>query len=111
MPNGLTNESMLERIYTELVGLSNLYGAAYILRAVGIDSAGGEEEERSEVWLRDFQQRLTMVATANLAALGATAHPGVTNRRRRIRSLQLRRVDGYSGAHEELTTLPTYTSE
>jgi hypothetical protein len=98
-------------LYTELVGLSNLYGAAYILRAVGIDSAGGEEEERSEIWLRDFHARLAAVASANLAALGATAQTGVTNRRRRIRSMQLRRVDGYSGAHEELTTLPTYTSE
>jgi hypothetical protein len=98
-------------LYTELVGLSNLYAAAYILRAVGIDTSSGNQEDRSEVWLEDFRTRLHSLAASNLAALGATALPASSNRRRRVRTLQLRRIDGYSARHEGAAVEPLYPSE
>ena len=100
-------------LYTELAGLSNLYAAAYVLRAVGVDTATGVEEDRSEIWLRSFHDRLQSLSASDLTALGAAANGTGTavQRRRRIRTLQLRRVDGYSATYEASETGYEYTSD
>lgn len=89
-----------EDLYEELRGLNNLYAAAQAMRARKIDTTSGEEENRAEIWLRDFWQQLRDMIAMDLTAAGLTATTTTTARRRRIRTLQLRRVDGYSGAHE-----------
>lgn len=84
-------------LYPELTGLENLYAGAYILRSIAVDVASGETEDRSEVWLKDFYGQLKDLAASNLSLLGATLLPSSTvGRRRRIRTLQMRKVDGYS---------------
>lgn len=83
-------------LYPELTGLENLYAAAYILRSQAIDTASGESEARSEVWLEDFYRQLASLAASDLSLWGVTPLPATTTTRRRIRTLQMRKVDGYS---------------
>lgn len=91
-------------VYAELTGLENLYAAAYVLRARGIDVASGDDEKTSEVWLEDFYNQLKDLAASNLALLGVTLLPSTTpTRRRRIRTLQMRKVDGYSRGRTDET--------
>jgi len=84
--------------YAELTALANLYGAAFVLMARGLDSATGEAENRSDALMRQFSDGLTSIAGSDLSALGvsASATTGVNAGRRRVRTLQLRRVDGYT---------------
>jgi len=84
--------------YAELTALANLYGAAFVLMARGLDSATGEAENRSDALMRQFSDGLTSIAGSDLSALGvsASATTGVNAGRRRVRTLQLRRVDGYA---------------
>lgn len=84
--------------YAELTALANLYGAAFVLMARGLDSATGEAENRSDALMRQFSDGLTSIASSDLSALGvsASATTGVNAGRRRVRTLQLRRVDGYA---------------
>ena len=84
--------------YAELTALANLYGAAFVLMARGLDSATGEAENRSDSLMRQFSDGLTSIASSDLSALGvsASATTGVNAGRRRVRTLQLRRVDGYA---------------
>lgn len=84
--------------YAELTALANLYGAAFVLMARGLDSATGEAENRSDSLMRQFSDGLTSIAGSDLSALGvsASATTGVNAGRRRVRTLQLRRVDGYA---------------
>ncbi len=102
-------------VYGELTALNNLYAAAYSLRARGLDIMNGEEESRSEVWLKSFNDQLKELADSNLAAVGATVATGETSggipARRRIRSMQLRRIDGYSGTYEDTEIPYDYVSE
>ena len=60
--------------------------------------AEGKGESRSEAYLKDFFSRLKTLAEQDLTAQGLTLRPTGTTRppRRGIRSMQLRRVDGYS---------------
>lgn len=84
-------------LYPELAGLENLYAAAYVLRTQAIDTTSGESEERSEVWLADFYRQLKDLVGSNLSLLGLTPLPSTTpSRRRGLRTLQMRKVDGYS---------------
>ena len=85
-------------VYAELTALANLYGAAHVLTARGLDSANGEAENRSDVWLARFNAELTSLAASDLSALGVSSAPttGVNAGRRRVRTLQLRRVDGFT---------------
>ena len=85
-------------VYAELTALANLYGAAHVLTARGLDSANGEAENRSDAWLQRFDETLKALAASDLSALGvsSSATTGVNAGRRRIRTLQLRRVDGYA---------------
>lgn len=98
-------------VYPTLTALNDLYAAAYVLRARGMDIIQGEEENRSEMMLRDFYKRLEMLAKQDLTALGLSLRPAPAQRRRRIRTLQLRRVDGYSAAYEETAPIPEIVSE
>lgn len=81
-------------VYDELTALNNLYAAAYALRARGMDTGTAEDESRDVIWLREFEERLTELANSDLSQLGVTAVTG--QKRRRIRTMQTRRIDGYS---------------
>jgi hypothetical protein len=98
-------------IYDELAALNNLYAGAYVLRSRGLDVMAGDEESRSEVWLRQFERQLAALAESNLSALGVTTVTGGEAQRRRIRSMQMRRIDGYSGTYEDAETAYDYPSE
>ncbi len=87
------------KVYAELTALANLYGAAPVLTARGLDSANGEAENRADVWLERFGETLKALAASDLSALGvssAVSPTGVNAGRRRVRTLQLRRVDGFA---------------
>lgn len=99
-------------LFPSLRALNNLYGAAYALRARGLDVVEGREESRSETYLADFRQRLTELTGQDLTAMGLTLRTTTTAPKRRlVRSLQTRRVDGYSGAYGGLTRQYEYPSE
>ena len=85
-------------VHAELTALANLYAAAHVLIARGLDSANGEAENRSDAYIERFGSELSALASSDLSALGvsAAATTGVNAGRRRIRTLQLRRVDGYA---------------
>lgn len=85
-------------VCAELNALANLYGAAHVLTARGLDSASGEAENRSDVWLARFTEELASLAASDLSALGVSSATttGVNAGRRRVRTLQLRRVDGFT---------------
>ena len=85
-------------VHAELTALANLYAAAHVLIARGLDSANGEAENRSDAYIERFSSELSALASSDLSALGVSAAPttGVNAGRRRIRTLQLRRVDGYA---------------
>lgn len=97
--------------YTEITALSNLYAAAYCLRARGLDTGTGENESRDIIWLAEFERRLAGLVTSDLTLSGVSLVTTGTQRRSRIRSMQLRRIDGYSGANEGSATEYTYPSE
>ena len=85
-------------VHAELTALANLYAAAHVLIARGLDSANGEAENRSDAYIERFTSELSALASSDLSALGVSAATttGVNAGRRRIRTLQLRRVDGYA---------------
>ena len=85
-------------VHAELTALANLYAAAYVLIARGLDSANGEAENRSDAYIERFTSELSALASSDLSALGVSAATttGVNAGRRRIRTLQLRRIDGYA---------------
>jgi hypothetical protein len=99
-------------VYPSLRALENLYAAAYTLRARGLDVVQGREETRSEIYLKDFFDRLKILASQDLTALGLILRttPTVATRRG-VRSMQLRRVDGYSAAYSGTTDEPDSVSE
>lgn len=99
-------------VYPSLRALNNLYAAAYTLRARGLDVVQGREETRSEIYLKDFFDRLKILAGQDLTALGMILRttPTVATRRG-VRSMQLRRVDGYSAQYSGLTDEPDSVSE
>ncbi len=83
-------------IYPELSALANLYGAAMALQARGLDAVQGEAENRSETMLTRFYTQLGELAKADLSSMGVTPVTPTTSTRRRLRTTQVRRVDGYS---------------
>ena len=85
-------------VHAELTALANLYAAAHVLIARGLDSANGEAENRSDAYIERFTSELSALASSDLSALGVSAATttGVNAGRRRIRTLQLRRIDGYA---------------
>ena len=99
-------------LYSELSSLANLYAAAQAVQARSIDSLTGDGEARSQTWLDRFYAQLKDIAGSDLSLLGATVIATPTaagSGRRRLRTLQIRRVDGYSAAADdviEATTIP-----
>jgi hypothetical protein len=88
-------------LHTELVAIGEQYAAAQALRARGLDAMTGGTEDRSTVLMREVTQRLNSLAEQDLTAVGLVLRPLVTGQRnRRLRSVQMRRMDGYSGARE-----------
>lgn len=90
-------------LYPELTALNNLYAAAYALLAYGVDTASGEQDSRSAVWLDRFQAQLTALVSADLTLAGATVATTTTAPRRRARFVQVKRVDGYSAPHDDIS--------
>lgn len=85
-------------VYDSLTALNNLYAAAYVLRAKGLNVVDGGDEDYSATMLKEFYTRLKELAAMDLTLLGLTLRPTTTAlKRRRFRTTQLRRVDGYSG--------------
>ena len=97
-------------LYAELTGLNNLYAAAYALQSRGLDTLSGEGETRSDVWLARFNAQLTDLCASDLAGVGAT-QTTTSGTRPRLRSTQLRRIDGYSAAQEDATYTPLYPDQ
>ena len=88
-------------LYSELGALANLYAAAQAVMARSVDNLSGESEDRATMWLERFYAQLKEIASSDLSLLGATAIANPSSAgsgRRRIRTLQMRRVDGYSAA-------------
>ncbi len=83
-------------LYPELVALNELYAAAQSLRARGLDSITGAGEMRSDVWLREFAQQLDDMVRSDLTGAGVTQATVTGVRTQRMRSTQVRRIDGYS---------------
>lgn len=96
-----------------LCSLENLYGAAYALRARAMEISHDEEESRSEIYLKDFRAQLLDLTKQDLTALGVGLRPATNpaQRRRRLRSLQIRRIDGYSAARGLTDTTPLDADE
>lgn len=90
-------------VYGECTALNNLYAAAYCMRARSIDTATGyktAEDGRDSQWLREFAERLADLVGSDLTLSGVPVVATGTKKRTRIRTLQIRKVDGYSGAFE-----------
>lgn len=87
-------------ILPELDGLANLYAAAKGIMARGLDSASGDNESRSGDWLNRFDKQLKDLAASNLSLFGMVLAPSPTEPtpayRRALRSVQMRRVDGWT---------------
>jgi hypothetical protein len=86
-------------ITPKLDSLANLYAGAYVLRARGLDTLVGETEQRSDIWLREFRDALqALVDGGDLTGVGLVLRPATAaTLTRRVRSIPMRRVDGYSG--------------
>lgn len=99
-------------VYGELAALNNQFAAAHVIRARGLDTVQGTSEDRSVIWLEEFRQQLSDLAASDLSGAGVSLASTTSSGRRRIRSTQLRRVDGYSGTYEgDYSDLYDYTSE
>ena len=86
-------------VYKRLAALNNLYAAAYALRARGLDVLIGESEMRSDVWLREFREGLAALSASDLTGAGVSQREIVGQPRRHVRTIQMRRVDGYSNGY------------
>lgn len=97
-------------IYPVLEAMTQLYAAATVLQAQGIDTNSGAEENRSEKMFARFYKWLGLINGSYLEALGVPI-AATPPRSRRRRTTQLRRVDGYSGTYEGSTMQYSYASE
>ena len=89
--------------YAELTALNELYAAAYVVQARGLDTVQGTDENRSEQWLTRFYAQLTALVTGGLPDVPTATATATT--RRRVRFTQVKRVDGYSAVHDDDTEL------
>jgi len=91
--------------YPTIRALANLYATAYTLRARGLDMVQGQQESRSETYLKEFRTSLASLAKTDLTSQGVPLRdsPGAMPVRRGVRSMQLRRVDGYSEDSQGIT--------
>ncbi len=86
-------------VYPELTALNELYAAAYVVMARGLDTVSGENENRSGVWMQMFHDRLAALTGAALPDVPVTVSAGVA---RRLRTTPVRRVDGYSRVYDDV---------
>lgn len=93
-----------------LTGLAQLYAAANVKQARGLDSTNGENENQSEGMFKRFYAGLKMLSGGNLEAMGATLL-STAPRNRRMRTRQIRRIDGYSATYEGSAVPYDYPSE
>lgn len=89
--------------YPELTAINELYAAAMGIRARGLDTMQGLTESRSDVWLREVRERLKDLTTMDLTAVGVQQTTTTAVKRQRLRSVQVRRIDGYSATVGEPT--------
>lgn len=87
-------------LHVELVAIAEQYAAAQALRARGLDSLTGASEERSTILMREVTQRLAGLAQQDLTYMGAIVQVSANRANRRLRSVQIRRIDGYSRGAE-----------
>ena len=87
-------------VYAELVWLNNWFAAALAKQARSLDSATGDGETQSAQMLAQFDARLADLCSSDLSGVGVTLATTTGGRRPRLRSTQMRRVDGYSAAVE-----------
>jgi hypothetical protein len=92
-------------VYAELTALNDLYAAAYVVQARGFDTVQGTDENRANAWLERFNTQLAALVGSDLTGVGATLAPATaTAPRRRARFVQLKRIDGYSAVHDDIST-------
>jgi hypothetical protein len=83
--------------YSIIVRLNDLYAAACAEQAVNISTAGPGEETRSEKLWKQYKTELTDFLSGDLTLAGLSlAATAATAPRQRIRSLPLRKYDGYA---------------
>ena len=97
-------------VYEELQALNDLYAAAFVLRARGLAIATGLEQDQATIWLAEFASELQDLAASNLVAAGVPLATTTTSGKRRIRSVQTRRIDGYSAQDEDAESAYDYPS-
>lgn len=97
-------------IYPALSAMTQLYAAATLKAAQGIDTNSGADENSSEKMFARFYKWLSLLKGGNLEMLGVSVSTTPT-RSRRIRTTQVRRVDGYSATYEGSATQYSYPSE
>lgn len=88
-------------VYAELTGLEQLYAAANVIRARGLDTVQGTSEDRSVIWLEEFRSQLTDLVQSELSSVGVgRVDAATTSTAGRLRSTQMRKIDGYSATYE-----------
>lgn len=87
--------------YPLLARLNNLFAAAAAEQSTNISTAGPGEETRSDKLWRQFKDELDMLLGGDLTYVGLTLVPTTTTRRnRQVRSLPLRRRDGFAQRYD-----------
>lgn len=89
--------------YAELTALNELYAAAYTVLARGLDTVQGSDENRSDTWLKRFDEQLAALVAGGLPDVPQATATATT--RRRARFVQVKKVDGYSAPHDDDTEL------
>lgn len=94
-----------------LSAMAQLYAAATVLQARGLDSVTGENENKSEKMFKRFYGQLHLLSDSHLEELGVTVKITSRARRRRLRTVQTRRIDGYSATYEGRARTYLYPSD
>ena len=90
-------------VYPELTALNELYAAAYVVMARGLDSVSGQSENRSSQWMQQFHDRLAALADSDsLPGVVRVAPQTAATLAGRVRFTPVRRVDGYSRRWDDL---------
>jgi len=89
-------------VYNELRALNNLYASVNLYTARSLDVITGTDEEKSTELFERFNTQLIALCESDLTDVGVPLKPVDTSTRSRrgIRSLQLRRWDGYAKLEE-----------
>lgn len=90
--------------YDMVVHLNNLYAAALAERAAAVAPSAPEGEGRSAVLWAQFREELADLLDGDLTLVGLTAATVTSAPRRSVRSLSLRRRDGYAERFDQDNT-------